>query len=337
MTHEFKDIVAHYLQVTSKGKLCALVTVVALNGSSYRKPGVRMLIDSSGGMTGAVRGGCVEKEIQNKAQSVFANHLPVMMTYDGRYRIGCEGLLYILIEPFAPKSTFIDAFYSAIENRWFMEFHSYYQTTVGAYSNIGTEVIINQLSFSVSETILTKNQPCFAQVLPPCYRLYIAGIEHDAQHLCRQAALLGWEVVVLKSLDQFHDSQAFPDALHVKAMDPSHLSELSIDGYTSFVLMSHNFARDLNYLLQLSSLTLPLYIGVLGSTKRMEQLFSDLLDRQENVSEAFMDRVQGPAGIAIKAITPPEIAISILAQIIAKQRNIPELTPSYPPLLAHEL
>ena len=84
-----------------------LASVVALEGSSYRKPGVRMSIQRNGKIIGAVSGGCVEKEVLRQAESVFATNLPKLMVYDGRYRLGCEGVLYILIEPFDPDDSFL--------------------------------------------------------------------------------------------------------------------------------------------------------------------------------------------------------------------------------------
>ncbi len=70
MTHEFKHIVNQAYLNQKKGGHQVLATVVALEGSSYRKPGVRMLICDNGKMTGAVSGGCIEKEIANQAQAV---------------------------------------------------------------------------------------------------------------------------------------------------------------------------------------------------------------------------------------------------------------------------
>ena len=82
-----------------------------LDGSSYRKPGVRMLILENDTMIGAVSGGCVEKDILLQSQSVFKTGKSKMMTYDGRYRLGCEGVLYILIEQFEPSEACIDAIF----------------------------------------------------------------------------------------------------------------------------------------------------------------------------------------------------------------------------------
>ena len=110
MTHEFKDIVTAYLMATEKGLKTVLASVVDLDGSSYRKPGVRMLLLENGDMIGAVSGGCVEKDIARKAVSVFEDGKSKMMIYDGRFRLGCEGILYILLETFKPNDSFVSAF-----------------------------------------------------------------------------------------------------------------------------------------------------------------------------------------------------------------------------------
>ena len=86
MTHELYRILKAYQQFRSLNERSVLVTLVALEGSSYRKPGVRMLLSESGQMIGAVSGGCVEKEIKLQAQEVFDTNNAKLMTYDGRYR-----------------------------------------------------------------------------------------------------------------------------------------------------------------------------------------------------------------------------------------------------------
>ena len=101
MTHELHQLLKAHLSYHEHNHKVVLVTLVSLNGSSYRKPGVRMMITESGQMIGAVSGGCVEKEIKLQAQEVFQTNKPKMMTYDGRYRLGCEGILHLLIEPMA--------------------------------------------------------------------------------------------------------------------------------------------------------------------------------------------------------------------------------------------
>ena len=110
MLHELKNIIRSAQLAKQKGLKTVLASVVSLDGSSYRRPGVRMSIQEDGKMIGAVSGGCVEKEVLRQAQSVFETGNPKLMTYDGRYRLGCEGILYILIEEFDPEDSFFEAF-----------------------------------------------------------------------------------------------------------------------------------------------------------------------------------------------------------------------------------
>ena len=126
MTHELKKIFQEYGNLRAKGLKTVLASVVALDGSSYRRPGVRMLISEDGTMVGAVSGGCVEKEVFFQATSVFKTGIPKMMTYDGRFRLGCEGILYILIEPFQPTEALLEGFHRSIKTRTTFKILSYY-------------------------------------------------------------------------------------------------------------------------------------------------------------------------------------------------------------------
>ena len=88
MTHEIKNLINLIWEAQQLGVKSVLASVVALEGSSYRRPGVRMLIQENGKTFGAVSGGCVEKEVQRQALSVFETAVPKVMTYDGRFRLG---------------------------------------------------------------------------------------------------------------------------------------------------------------------------------------------------------------------------------------------------------
>jgi xanthine/CO dehydrogenase XdhC/CoxF family maturation factor len=329
MTHELKNIFIAHKDAQRLGIQTALVTVVALNGSSYRKPGVRMLVTSNGEITGAVSGGCVEKEIVRQSQSVFQSNQPLIMTYDGRYRIGCEGLLYILIEPFNPADVFFKAFDTSVKNRLPLEINAYYHSEKGNFSDIGSTFIIDQQMFKVSDFSINEQTECFQHILPPCFRLYILGTEHDAVELCRISAHCGWEIEVIASYQSLKSIAQFPGATNFHHINAEELNQLPFDSQTVVVLMTHNFAKDLNYLIQLAQHSAPTYIGILGSTLRMEQLMTSILERNSDISTDFMDLIHGPAGLDIHAITPQEIAISILAQIISLTRNkVSEPTPT---------
>lgn len=322
MTHEFKDIVKQAFDGKKHGLKSVLASVVLLDGSSYRRPGVRMLIIENGTMVGAVSGGCVEKEILLQSQTVFKTGQSKIMTYDGRYRLGCEGILYILLELFQPKDIFETAFSECIIKRQSFEIHSYYVKKEGVTSGLGSFVKLNDTTFSLgnhSEEV-DNELSLFSQTLPACSKLIIIGAEHDAVQLCKYAALTGWEVAIVAGAKEAKTIDNFPGASNFYAVTPEEINIESIDNQTSIVLMTHSFANDLRFLVAIKD-TNPNYIGVLGPTKRREDLLNQFLEYCPDIENDFLERFHGPAGIDIGSETPQEIAISIMAEILAVTRK----------------
>ena len=320
MTHEFKDIITQAIVNQERGLKSVLATVVYLEGSSYRKPGVRMLISEDLKMTGAVSGGCVEAEVRRQAKYVFKNGKSKMMTYDGRYRLGCEGTLYILLELITITEAFTTVFKKTLDSRKPFIIDSYFSKqndAIGKYGSIFK--LENDYTYSFNKTINAEGLQRFSQTLDPSPRLIIIGAEHDAVKLCKMASLLGWEIDIIASINDPKQRSDFPGATSVIDSTPE-LIDLNIDGETIVVIMTHNYALDLKYLLRLAEEKAK-YIGVLGSVKRRERLLNDLLDHKEELNEAFLDRIYSPAGLNIGAITPEEIALSILSEILAVVRN----------------
>ncbi len=321
MTHEFIKIIDAYSSASKQGLHCVLITVVDLNGSSYRKPGVRMLITEHGEWTGAISGGCVEKEIERQSKSVFSTGLPKIMTYDGRYRLGCEGLIYILIEPFAPNQSFVETFYETINNRLPFTITSYYSKELGSIKGMGSLFVFANKTYSVQAYPILQSFLFFKQELPPNFRLCIFGSEHDAVELCKFSALCGWDVDVFSSSPEIRLLHQFSKAKSIQYIQPKEIKNLNIDSETAIVLMTHNFAKDLAYLIEFAQHShQPNYIGIIGSTKRMRQLESSLFEQLPYLDEPFIERLHGPAGLNIGSITPQEIAISILSEITQNVR-----------------
>ncbi len=321
MTHEFKHIIEEAIKARSQGLKSVLVSVVDLDGSSYRRPGVRMLILENDTMIGAVSGGCVEKEIAIQAQSVFQTGRSKMMTYDGRYRLGCEGVLYMLLEEMTFDLAFERAFFKCLKERKTFEVVSKYKRSEGSYEGIGSEVNIEETHFplsekeSASEELLT-----FKRVLQPCFKLVIVGAEHDAVQLCQYAALTGWEVTIVAGVSESKSIENFPGASALIATTPEHLDTSLIDEQTAIVLMTHNFAYDLRYMVALKDAS-PCYIGLLGPTKRREDMLSQFIEYCPEISDRFLNAIHGPAGLDIGSETPQEIAISIVSEILAVTRS----------------
>ncbi len=322
MTHEFKDIVKQAFDAKKQGLKSVLASVVALDGSSYRRPGVRMLISENGNMVGAVSGGCVEKEILLQSQTVFKTGQSKIMTYDGRYRLGCEGVLYILLELFQPDDIFETAFFECIKKRQPFEIQSYYTKKEGVSAGLGSFVKLNDKIFSLENHFQEVNKALsvFSQTLPACSKLVIIGAEHDAVQLCKYAALTGWEVTIVAGAKEAKTIDDFQGASNFNAITPEEINIEFIDNQTAIVLMTHSFANDLRFLVALKE-THPNYIGVLGPTKRREDLLNQFLEYCPDIEDDFLERIYGPAGIDIGSETPQEIAISIMAEILAVTRK----------------
>ena len=314
MTHEFKEIVDKAIINQKKGLRSVLATVVDLDGSSYRKPGVRMLIDEYGGMTGAVSGGCIEKEVFKRSKSIFENSKPKVITYDGRYRLGCEGTLYILIEPFVVSEDFFRRFNENLDSRNTFKIDSYFQKKDEAFGNFGSIIRFEDgSSFSFNKDI-DKSIQSFSQELQPLFRLLIIGGEHDAIKLCTMASLLGWQVDVITSMNDPKQLADFPGAHSVIGKSPEIITFNDLAENMAIVIMNHSYVQDLRYVVKLNEYKVK-YIGILGAAKRRERLLSELFEFVPEVSEEFLESIYTPAGLNIGAETPEEIALSILAEI----------------------
>ncbi len=321
MTHELKNIIEVFEAAKKSGLRGVLATVVALDGSSYRKPGVRMLVLENGVMEGAVSGGCVEKEISRQAGSVFSNGIPRIMVYDGRYRLGCEGILYILLEPFSPEKALIEAFRKNLEDREPMEITSTFVKQEQEGAGFGSTIQIGNYTlpfhpdFSPEDSLHT-----FTQTLPPSIRLYVIGAEHDAVILTDLAAKMGMEVWVVVDPREEKEVSNFPGASGFLALSPESFPAKDTDEETAVVLMNHNYSKDLQFLMRLQ-MGKQFYTGILGPVKRREELLNDLLEHCPDTEEVFLEKVHGPAGIDIGAETPQEIAVSILGEILSVHRG----------------
>lgn len=323
MTHELKQLIQQANLWQISGLKSVLVTVVALNGSSYRRPGVRMLLCENGSSTGAVSGGCVEKEVLRQAQSVFQTNVPKMMTYDGRLRLGCEGILYLMIEPLDISLEFYNEFQQALEERSAFEMESFYLLEVGEHPNIGSQCLLNTKAYLLHQNLSLKHTEdlnCFKQTFPPLFQLYIFGAEHDAVQLSKSASLLGWEITVVADPDEQKTIDYFSGASHFITSDIGGLDLSTLDEETAVIIMTHSFNKDLQYLTKLKNCKLA-YLGILGPISRRERLLNLLLEYEPDTPFSFIENIHAPAGINVGAESACEIAISILAEILSVVRQ----------------
>jgi len=323
MTNEFKRLIHSSLAWQQAGKRNVLATVVHLEGSSYRRPGVRMVINEAGEAIGAISGGCVEKEIIRQSQSVARTGKPRIMTYDGRFRVGCDGVIYILLEPMFVSEDLRREFDAVLNGRQAFRTESYYYIETGEFEAIGTRLIFGESAYSMNPAFQPEQktgQECFRQSFQPVFQLYIFGAEHDAVQLCEAAHHMGWDVTIVASPDESKSLSFFPGAERLIAPALDSIDTSVLDEQTAVVLMSHSFHKDVQYLIALKDVY-PAYFGLLGPGQRKERLLSEFLNYCPDASIEFLEQMHGPAGINIGAESPSEVAVSILAEILSVVRN----------------
>jgi xanthine dehydrogenase accessory factor len=323
MTHELRKLLQVAALWQKNGRKVVLATVVDLEGSSYRRPGVRMILNDQGEALGAVSGGCVEKEIMGKAQSVFLTGKARIMSYDGRYRVGCDGLLYILLEPLLVSDKLLKAFEAVYGDRKPFQAESCYYPEPGEHEGIGSRLVLDGVSYPLNPSF-QSDQPddvsTYSQTYPPVFQLYIFGAEHDAVQLCQAAHQLGWEVTIVASPDEAKSKEYFPGAARLIAPSFDNIDTSVLDQHTAVVVMSHSLHKDVQYLIALKDAK-PAYLGLLGPAHRRERILSEFLNYCPDPSPEFLEQLHGPAGINIGAESPSEIAVSILAEILSEIRE----------------
>ncbi|TDW47813.1 xanthine/CO dehydrogenase XdhC/CoxF family maturation factor [Flavobacterium sp. 270] len=322
MTHEFVKIIASYKIAGKKNTRTVLATIVHVEGSSYRKEGTQMLIDEFGNITGALSGGCVEQEVIRQSASVFSSTCPKVFKYDGRFRLGCEGSIYILIELFHPNNELIHLIENTIQQRQVFSLSCSFMTEEISRPDFGTSFEFNSITIYHSNYKKESDNLIFTQKIESLNRLCIFGIEHDAAKLSQMASFLGWEVIIIGSEYSTVNENDFPFAKSVLTIKPEDLDQDLFCKNTAIVVMSHNYSKDLRFLLNIINSKVR-YIGLLGPVHRREKLLNAVLDTDLIIDDELFDKIHGPAGMSIGSKTPEEIALAIMAEITSIWRIKP--------------
>ncbi|MCC6411617.1 MAG: XdhC family protein [Saprospiraceae bacterium] len=345
---ELHDIILAYDQALRQNKRTALVTVVQVEGSSYRRPGARMLVTEEGEITGAISGGCLEGDALRKAQSAMRQQQNKLEIYDTRdddddrigVQLGCNGVVYILFEPIQNNDANnpVNLLKRVAFNRKDAVVATVFNTDKHA-AQTGTCLFLNDEEYLVltdamlhagaSNVLRDKRSmvqslgelSVLYQFVPPVLQLLIVGAGNDAMPLVDMAFLLGWKTTVADGRPAYATQRRFPKAQKVCTVKPEGLlSEISIDQRTAVVLMTHNYNYDLAALEQLIN-THCRYIGVLGPKKKLHKMFDALAEQGVAISDEVLKTIYGPVGLDIGSETSEEIALSMVAEIKAVFSN----------------
>jgi len=354
---EIRDIIRAFDEAKKLGKQTALATVVHVEGSSYRRPGARMLIEDDGQLTGAISGGCLEGDALRKALLVMTEKRSRLVTYDTMddddakfgVGLGCNGIIQVLIEPIDilnPDNP-IQYLKKVNEKRQTAALVTLFSLQDRKDPQYGTclllkedgdlvqhvpvlkdvlladanEALINQNSSFKNYTSDDHNITAFIEVIKPPVSIIIIGAGNDVMPLVNMADILGWETTVVDGRANYAKQERFVSACQVLVAKPENvLEQIAIDEHTVFLLMTHNYNYDMAMLRQLLGKNIT-YIGMLGPKKKRERMLNELKDEGSSFTEQQLSVLHSPVGLDIGAETSEEIALSILAEVKAMFAN----------------
>ena len=348
---EINEILKAYKVARAAGRKTALATVVHVEGSSYRRPGARMLVTDEGVLTGAISGGCLEGDALRKALLAIAQGKNKLVTYDTAdeddakfgVQLGCNGIVHILFEPIdeekplhpvALLSELAAHRKDAVLVTLFSLTGGSQQGTCALYrdglvhsslpAGLEDQAFNDAASCAGRKTSFQKQYSdgetevnAFFEFIPPPPAILIAGAGNDAQPLVQVISVLGWASTVVDGRRTHATADRFKGAGTVLVATPGQvLGATAPDEQTFCILMTHNYNYDLAVLKEL--LPSPCrYIGLLGPKKRSERMLAELAEGGFVPDAAQLAKIYSPVGLDLGAETAEEIAISIIGEIKA--------------------
>ena len=300
-----------------------LATLVSVAGSSYRRPGARLLVRADGSRLGSVSGGCLEEDVLARAERVRASGMAEAAVYDTTAEndlvwgvgLGCHGVVRVLIEPVPKPPAWAAAVTSAAERRTRVQL-------IVTHEHDSPFGWGTRLRDSVAPV---ERAGVFAQefIPPPCLAIFGAG--DDAMPLAKLAHGLGWRVVVADPRAALNTAERFPwaacretgsaDTLVARVFGAPAQPSSAADGGIA-VVMTHHYVHDVPILRDLLPRRLG-YVGLLGPRKRAERILADLTAEGCSISAEERARLHAPVGLDLGAEAPAEVAHAIVAEILA--------------------
>jgi len=354
MMRELREVLERIHALHEEGQSAALATVIATSGSTYRRPGARLLITEENAI-GSVSAGCLEDEIAAKAHDVIASHRPRLISFDTREEmdkvagtgLGCRGTIDVFIEPLVPDDSNMTVYrrlHRALANETPCQFGLVTASDVpdlpvgrsilrvdGSHVEdelfgAGWEANLNSLLADGSTATGTLELAdgtvhIYAESIEPPPRLIVFGAGFDAVPLARLADQMGFRVIVVDPRESYLTTDRFPTAHDRLALHPEDAAEaLASDERACAVVMTHNYFHDLEILKRVLPSKVA-YVGQMGPRDRTDELIADLQESIGPLSDETLGKLHGPIGLDVGAETPEEIAMSIVSELLAVRRG----------------
>jgi xanthine dehydrogenase accessory factor len=351
-----RELLAELTQSLQQGRACVHCSVVETRGSTPQKAGAAMLVFPDGGQSGTLGGGCVEAEVKQRALRVLsegAGHAEVFsFCLDDDYGwddgLICGGRMTILAQPVITHS----GANGTAASDYYRRFHDLVQRGQGCTEAIvvseqpgvpaGSRYLFNAAAELVGQTAAVPLPSLIRDQLPPLAQrprpsvhkgiaylpvlpritLLIVGAGHVGQAVAKLAADVDFDVWVLDDRDRYASRDRFPQAQRLIVGDiGTHLQELArtaVNPSMYCIIVTRGHAHDEEALYHLAT-TSAGYVGLIGSKRKIKLIYQDLIAKR--IPEEALARVHAPLGFAIGSQTVPEIAVSIVAELIA-HRNL---------------
>jgi xanthine dehydrogenase accessory factor len=312
------------------GRKVALATVVETWGSSPCPAGSQMTVNDKAGFAGSVSGGCIESAVVSEALEVLREGKPALLSYGVSDEQGhaaglaCGGTVSVFVEPmdaavlaaFQGPKPFVRAVGLAT-GRWAAVRGN--QAT-GPLALEGPALAEARAAAQDGNCRVERSgpEPVFVQPVPPPLRLLIVGAVRIAQTLAPMAVEAGFEVTVIDPRRAFATPERFPAFAVVREWPDKALPELGLDPGTAVVALTHDAKPD-DMALGLALRSDAFYVGALGSRRTHAKRVARL--KEAGYTDAEIARICAPIGLDIGARTPAEIAVSILAEVIAAKND----------------
>ncbi|MDQ6802311.1 MAG: XdhC family protein [Acidobacteriota bacterium] len=302
MSHETFELID---KIRRSGQRAAMATLVRTHGTTPRKEGTKMFVGADGSVFGSVTiGGCVDARVIEHARDVLASATPHLLNLqlgdEDAWEIGltCGGKVDVFIEPL-----------DGVANL--------YEIAKGRSIGIATDVRSGAHALIEPPDGRSRmiNDTIYVEVLRPLSTMYIFGAGAVAIPLITFAKAVGFRTVVVDGRPQFASRERFPEADEIRIGIASELAEkIHFDSTTPVVLVAHDYKYDIPILKRVLTSDAP-YVGLLGSRRRGAAIQQML--RDEGVTDEQLRRVRVPIGLDIGGETAAEIALSIVAEVVA--------------------
>jgi xanthine/CO dehydrogenase XdhC/CoxF family maturation factor len=325
------------VRLWQQGGAAELVTLVRAEGSSYRRPGARLLLGVRGEYAGTISGGCLETEVVRKATWLVRDGAVVERystmfddTAEVPFGLGCGGVVDLLLEP--GDTAECRALMAAMEGSLAGE-----DVTVltwlprkdrglaRAVLSAGGDFLFASSELSEPELVNARGEVLrrdwveampdgiFVERIVAPQRLFVLGAGDDAKPVVSVAALLGWSVTVMDGRAQLARAERFPEAEHVLAVPPGSAGVPEIRPEDAVVLMTHSYEQDREWLAALLSLR-PRYLGLLGARHRSALLVSEVAVRLGRTIASCCEQIYAPVGLDLGGDGPDAIALAVIAE-----------------------